>query len=92
MAVSAPIVHLALLARIICRTHYWPCSMIVLTRYTANLTFACMTMQSNDDHDRQSPDRDYDEQPQTWLPLHFNENGEPLQLEYLERFTLDVAV
>jgi hypothetical protein len=41
---------------------------------------------------QQSPDQDYDEQPQTWLPLNFNDQGDPLPLEYVDRFTLDVAV
>lgn len=41
---------------------------------------------------QQAPDQDYDEQPQTWLPLNFNDQGDPLPLEYVDRFTLDVAV
>ena len=41
---------------------------------------------------QQSPDKDYDEQPQTWLPLSFSPSGELLPLKYVDRFTLDVAV
>lgn len=41
---------------------------------------------------RQSPDKDYDEQPQTWLPLSFDEHGGVLPMQYVDTFTLDVAV
>ena len=35
---------------------------------------------------------DYDEQPQTWLPLFFDEQGGVLPMQYVDTFTLDVAV
>jgi len=41
---------------------------------------------------QQSPDNDYDEQPQTWLPLLFDGGGAVLPLRYVDTFTLDVAV
>lgn len=41
---------------------------------------------------QQSPDKDYDEQPQTWLPLSFDADGMLRPLEYVRTFTLDVAV
>jgi hypothetical protein len=41
---------------------------------------------------QQSPDDDYDEQPQTWLPLEWDSDGQLLPLRYVDNFTLDVAV
>jgi hypothetical protein len=41
---------------------------------------------------QQSPDRDYDEQPQTWLPLSFDSDGNLLPLKMVDSFQLDVAV
>jgi len=40
---------------------------------------------------RQSPDGDFDEQPQTWLPLEWD-GDTLLPLKYVDSFTLDVAV
>ena len=39
-----------------------------------------------------SPDGSYDEQPQTWLPLTFDASGDIEQLQYVDSFSLDVAV
>lgn len=41
---------------------------------------------------QQSPDGTYAEQPQTWLPLYFDEAGGILPLQWVDEFTLDVAV
>ena len=41
---------------------------------------------------QQSPDRMYDQQPQTWLPLVFDESGTILPLKWVDNFTLDVAL
>ena len=41
---------------------------------------------------QQSPDLKFDEQPQTWLPLRFDGAGNILPLDYVDTFTLDVAV
>jgi hypothetical protein len=41
---------------------------------------------------QQSPDKDYDEQPQVWLPLSFDADGSLLPLAFVDTFTLDVAV
>lgn len=40
---------------------------------------------------QQSPDLKFDEQPQTWLPLHFDAAGNIMQLKYVDRFELDIA-
>jgi hypothetical protein len=34
----------------------------------------------------------YDLQPQTWLPLNFNDAGDVLPLQWVDTFELDVAV
>lgn len=41
---------------------------------------------------QQSPDGAYDQQPQTWLPLGFDADGSVQQLQWVDEFTLDVAV
>jgi hypothetical protein len=41
---------------------------------------------------QQSPDKKYDEQPQTWLPIEFDADGNMLPFKYVDTFTLDVAV
>ena len=41
---------------------------------------------------QQSPDLKFDEQPQTWLPLSFDEEGNILPFKYVDRFELDIAV
>jgi len=41
---------------------------------------------------QQSPDGKFDEQPQTWLPLHFDSTGSLLPLQMVDSFELDVAV
>jgi len=41
---------------------------------------------------QQSRDKDYDEQPQTWLPLEFDAGGNVLPLKMVDEFVLDVAV
>jgi hypothetical protein len=42
---------------------------------------------------QQAPNKMYDQQPQTWLPLMVNnDTGVPLQLQYVQQFTLDVEV
>ena len=38
-----------------------------------------------------SPDGSYDEQPQTWLPLSFDTDGNIEPFVYVDNFTLDVA-
>ena len=40
---------------------------------------------------QQSPDRMYDQQPQTWLPLMFDQSDTILPLKWVDNFTLDVA-
>ena len=40
---------------------------------------------------QQSPNKMFDEQPQTWLPLQFDANGGVLPLQWVDSFTLDVA-
>jgi hypothetical protein len=34
----------------------------------------------------------YDQQPQTWLPLNFDSEGNVLPLQWVDSFVLDVAV
>jgi hypothetical protein len=41
---------------------------------------------------QQSPNKKYDEQPQTWLPLSFDDDGNIRPLLMVDRFELDVAV
>ena len=41
---------------------------------------------------QQSPNGKYDEQPQTWVPLSFDSDGNILPFQMAERFELDVAV
>ena len=41
---------------------------------------------------QQSPNQKYDEQPQTWLPLAFDSDGDILPLKAVDRFELDVAL
>lgn len=41
---------------------------------------------------QQSPDKMFDQQPQTWLPLTFDAEGNVQPLAYVDSFTLDVAV
>lgn len=41
---------------------------------------------------QQSPNKMYDQQPQTWLPLTFNATGGLQQLQYVDTFSLDVDV
>ena len=40
---------------------------------------------------QQSPDGTYAEQPQTWLPLYFDDAGGIIPLQWVDEFTLDVA-
>ena len=41
---------------------------------------------------QQAPNGKFDEQPQTWLPLSFDEDGNLLPLKWVDSFELDVAV